>query len=79
MLILFIIMYYATNDYLITDRRPDLELVGWLVGWILWYINLCKIFNAQIYFYTNKSKSKVGDHSQGRTEGSLFNSYNTEV
>ena len=25
------------------------------------------------------SKSKVGDRSQGRPEGSLFNSYNTEV
>ena len=29
--------------------------------------------------HLNVSKSKVGDRSRGRPEGSLFNSYHTEV
>ena len=32
-----------------------------------------------IYIYIYISKSKVGDLSRGRPEGSVFNSYNTEV
>ena len=24
---------------------------GWLVGWVLWRINLCKLFNAKFYLY----------------------------
>ena len=24
--------------------------VGWLVGWVLWHYNLCKIFNAKSIF-----------------------------
>ena len=26
------------------------RLVGWLVGWILWPINLCRLFNAKSIF-----------------------------
>ena len=25
-------------------------LGGWLVGWLLWYINLCRLFNAKSIF-----------------------------
>ena len=25
-------------------------LVGWLVGWVLWHINLCRLFNAKSIF-----------------------------
>ena len=28
----------------------EFRLVGWLVGWILWYINFCKLFNAESIF-----------------------------
>ena len=49
-----------------------------LVNWVLWHINLCRLFNAKSIFI-QISKSKVGDHSRGRPEGSLFNSYYTEV
>ena len=34
---------------------------------------------AFYWFILNKNKSKVGDCSQGRPEGSLFNSYYTKV
>ena len=27
--------------------------VGWLVGWFLWYINLCRLLNAKSIFYAN--------------------------
>ena len=23
------------------------DYVGWLVGWVLWHINLCRLFNAK--------------------------------
>ena len=26
---------------------PKRYLVGWLVGWVLWQINLCRLFNAE--------------------------------
>ena len=26
------------------------DVVGRLVGWILWHINLCKLFNAESIF-----------------------------
>ena len=26
---------------------------SWLVGWILWHINLCRVFNAKSIFYVN--------------------------
>ena len=25
----------------------------WLVGWVLWHINLCRLFNAKSIFYVN--------------------------
>ena len=28
----------------------DLWKVGWLVGWILWHINLCRLFTAKSIF-----------------------------
>ena len=50
---------------------------SWLLG-VLWHISLCRIFTAKSYMYIYKV-SKVGDCSRGRPEGSLFNSYYTEV
>ena len=26
-------------------------MVGWLVGWFLWHINLCRLFNAKSISY----------------------------
>ena len=54
----------------------------WLIC-VLWHINLCGLLNAKsyiyIYIYIYVKVSKVGDRSRGRPEGSLFNSYYTEV
>ena len=41
----------------------------WFVGWVLWHINPCRLFNAKssfiyIYIYIYKV-SKVSDHSRG--------------
>ena len=36
-------------------------------------------YNPRSIFKQSINKSKVGDRSQGRPEGSLFNSYYTEV
>ena len=31
--------------------NSDWEMsVGWLVGWVLWHINLCRLFNAKSIF-----------------------------
>ena len=27
------------------------EFLGWLVGWFLWHINLCRLFNAKLCLY----------------------------
>ena len=27
------------------------RMVGWLVGWILWHINHCRLFNAKSSLY----------------------------
>ena len=32
---------------------PDWVVDGWLVGWVLCHINLCRIFNAKSIFYVN--------------------------
>ena len=24
--------------------------IGWLVGWVLWHMNLCRLFNAKYIF-----------------------------
>ena len=34
------------------ERREESEirLVGWFIGWVLWYINLCRLFNAKSVF-----------------------------
>ena len=35
-------------------------LIGWLVGWILWHINLCWLFNAKsIFIHINSSFKKI--------------------
>ena len=34
-----------------TKYKRKMEIfVGWLVGWILWHINLCRLFNAKSIF-----------------------------
>ena len=30
--------------------NSDVIVLGWLVGWVLWHINLCKLFNAKSIF-----------------------------
>ena len=40
---------------LVTLVKNELELnclhpVKWLVGWVLWHINLCRLFNAKSIF-----------------------------
>ena len=35
---LYIYIYIYSNT---------LKMVGWLVGWFLWHINLCRLFNAK--------------------------------
>ena len=42
-------------------------------------MNMLTIFAGICDFVRNTSKSKVGDCSRERPEGSFFNSYNTEV
>ena len=34
---------------------------------------------SDLWLYTSKKVSKIGDRSRGRLKGSLFNSYNTET
>ena len=51
------------------------EFCGNLVGCVLQHSNFCRIFNAKSCYIS----SEVGDCSRGRSEGSLFNSYYTEV
>ena len=43
------------------------------------YIYICVWGGVYIYIYIYIVKSKVVDCNQGRPEGSLFNSYDTEV
>ena len=30
--------------------KKELKMLSWLVVWVLWYINLCRLFNAQSIF-----------------------------
>ena len=39
----------------------------------------CTAILQVLLFYKYSKKSKVGDHSRGRPEGSLFNCYYTKV
>ena len=44
----------------ITAANNNSCSLSWLVGWFLWHINVCRLFNAksifmQIVLYTNKS------------------------
>ena len=41
----------ATVSY--KNNSKEVKLYLWLVGWILWHINLCRLFNAKSIFYTN--------------------------
>ena len=38
-------------------NRSTKKASNWLVGWVLWHIILCKLFNAKFNFYTNSSIS----------------------
>ncbi len=32
------------------DDDDEVIFASWLVGWILWHINLCRLFNAKSIF-----------------------------
>ena len=57
------------------NHQKQLGMPGWLVVWVLWHINLCRLFNTKSIFML----IIAGVHSPGQPEGSLFNSYYTEV
>ena len=39
---------FNNNNDLFTHSY--MVLIGWLVGWVLWHINLCRLFNAKSIF-----------------------------
>ena len=48
------------NDFTIEKHEEgflllECTLVGGLVGWVLWYINLCRLFNAKSIFFYKES------------------------
>ena len=38
------------GDYSVTSIILSKEIDGWLVVWVLWNINLCRLFNAKSIF-----------------------------
>ena len=43
--------FYMTT---IRQRKKDFgEIKNLMVGWVLWHINICRLFNAQIHFYVD--------------------------
>ena len=47
---LVIIKKRKEKEILLYKSAIPLYLVGWLVCWVLWHINLCRLFNAKSTF-----------------------------
>ena len=40
------VINFQNNFFLFYCQKGN-KSVGWLVGWVLWHINLCRLFNAK--------------------------------
>ena len=60
-------------------------MVGWLAGWFYNVSAIIGLLNVDVIFSNVFMQTiwfevrKVGEHSRGRAEGFLFNSYYTKV
>ena len=43
-------IYSYNNNQPISNLLPTYKTDGWLVGWVLWHINLCWVFTAKSIF-----------------------------
>ena len=47
---LFIVVKRCVEPSTLVGEADNGRIVGWLVSWVLWHINLCKLFNAKSIF-----------------------------